>query len=156
MKKPAALRAHLTQWVPDLAKNPDKLHVFIEKGRIASRYGASLAFEYRYQLQLVITDFAESPDVLIVPILVWALEHQPDLLFDEKLRNNLINFEAELLNHNSIDLALTIELSERVLVKPVPAGYECEHLGEPPLPDLTGPTGWQIYLKGVLLAEGME
>ena len=151
MKKSISLRAHLTQWVPDLAKNPDKLHVYIEKGRIATRYGSSLAFEYHYTLQLVITDFAESPDVLIVPILVWVLEHQPNLLFDEKLKNNLLNLEAEMIGNDTIDLALTLELSERVLVKAVAGGYECEHIGEPPLPDLGGPLGWDIYLKGVLL-----
>jgi hypothetical protein len=154
MKKPIDLRAHLTQWVPDLAANPDKLHVFIETGRIVARYGKSLSFEYRYQVQLLITDFAESPDVLAVPLMVWIGQHQPNLLFDEKLRENLVTFKAELIDHDKVDIELTLELSERVLVKPTAAGYECEHINEPPLPDLTGPTGWEIYLKGVPIGAG--
>ncbi len=67
-------------------------------------------------------------------------------------RDRAIAFEAEIIDHDKIDIAFTLDLTERVLVKDVPAGYECTHLGEPQLPDLTGPTGWQIYLKGELIA----
>lgn len=151
MKKPAELRAHLTQWVPDLAKNPEKLHVYINAGHIKSRYGNSLSFEYAYQLRLEIWDFAESPDVLIVPLLVWILANQPNLLLDEKTIQNVIAFEAEPLNHDTIDIALTLDLSERVLVGATQTGYSCTHIDEPPLPDLTGPLDWKIYLKGELL-----
>ncbi|UCV02300.1 phage tail protein [Dechloromonas denitrificans] len=145
MKKPAELRAHLTTWVPDLARNPDKLHVFVEKGRIFSRYGESLAFEYHYQLTLGITDYAESIDAVIVPLLGWIQANQPNLLLDEKLRENLIAFDAELCNAETVDLQLILELSERVLVTEAPGGYECRHIGEPPLPGLGGPTGWTLY-----------
>ena len=157
MKKPAALRAHLTRWVPDLAANPDKLHVFIEKGRVATKIGAGLGFEYRYTLQLIVTDFAESPDVLSVPLLVWIQTNQPDLLLDTEKRDSAIAFEAEIVDHDKIDIALTLDLSERVLVRPVTGGYECEHIGEPPLPDdLSGVRGWEIYLKGELIATGNQ
>ena len=151
MKKPADLRAHLTRWVPDLAANPDKLHVFIEQGRVATKVGSGLGFEYHYTLQLIITDFAESADVLNVPLLVWLQTNQPDLLLDTERRDHAIVFEAEIIDHDKIDIALTLELSERVLVREVPAGFECEHLGEPPLPDLTGTPGWEVYLKGELI-----
>lgn len=154
MKKPIDLRAHLIQWVPDLAANPDKLHVFIEKGRIATKIGAGLGFEYHYTLQLIITDFAESADVLNVPLLVWIQTNQPDLLLDTEKRDRAIAFEAEILDHDKIDLALTLELSERVLVREVASGFECEHIGEPQLPDETGVRGWEIYLKGELIATG--
>lgn len=149
MKKPADLRAHLTQWVPDLAKNPDKLHLFIESGRTACRYGSSLSFEYHYQLQILITEFAESADVIIVPLLVWILANQPNLLLDEKLRENATTFKAEAIDHDKLDIEFTLDLSERVLVSSVPAGgFQCAHIGEPPLPDLTGPMNWQLYLAG--------
>lgn len=152
MKKATDLRAHLTQWVPDIKANPDKLHVFIEKGAVATKLGAGLGYQFAYTLQLVITDFAESPDVIIVPLLVWLQANQPDLLQDPVRRDRAIAFEAEIIDHDKIDIAFTLDLTERVLVKDVPAGYECTHLGEPQLPDLTGPTGWQIYLKGELIA----
>lgn len=156
MKKPADLRAHLTLWVPDLAKNPEKLHVFIEKGRISTRLGGGLGFEYNFTVQLLVTDFAESADCLIVPLLVWLQTNQPDLLQDTERRQRAIAFEAEIIDHGKIDIALSLDLSERVLVKPALNSYECEHLGEPQLPDLSGPTGWEIYLKGELIAAGNQ
>lgn len=154
MKKPADLRAHLTRWVPDLARNPEKLQLFIERGVLATKFGASLAFEYRYTLLILVTDFAESADVLHVPLLAWIQTNQPNLLLDPERRDKAIVFRAEIIDHEKIDIELSLELSERVLVRELPAGYECEHLGEPPLPDLSGPTGWSIYLKGELLAGG--
>lgn len=144
MKKPISLRAHLEQWLPDLKKNPDKLHVIIDKGRVSTKAGASASFEYHYTVQLLVTDFAESIDTLVVPIMVWAQEHQPDLIHAIDKQSKAITFEAEAIDHDKMDIAITIDLSERVLVRSVPAGYECEHIGEPPLPDLTGPTGWQL------------
>lgn len=144
MKKATDLRAHLAAWVPDLKANPDKLHVFIDKGSIATRYGNGLAFQYAFTVQLVVTDFAESPDTLIVPLLSWIETNQPDLLLDPVKRDKLLAFEAEIIDHDKIDLAITIELTERVLVTAIPAGYQCEHLGEPQLPDLGGPTGWSL------------
>lgn len=151
MKKATDLRAHLTQWVPNLAANPEKLHVFIEKGAIATKLGAGLGYQYAYTLQLVITDFAESPDVIIVPLLAWLQANQPDLLQDPVRRDRAIAFEAEIADNETVDIQFTLDLTERVLVRDVPAGYECQHLGEPPLPDLTGPINWQIYLKGAPL-----
>lgn len=155
MKKPIDLRDHLTRWVPDLAANPDKLHVFIEKGRIATKLGSGLGFEYRYTVQLVITDFAESPDVLNVPLLVWLQINQPDLLLDTEKRDRAIAFEAEIIDHDKIDIALTLDLTEGVLVRAVPGGFECEHIGEPQLPDdAAGVRGWESYLGAELIATG--
>lgn len=149
MKKPADLRAHLTNWVPDLAANEDKLLLLIEKGAVATKLGAGLGFEYRYTLQVIITDFAEPADVLVVPLLLWLQVNQPDLLMDTVRRDKALAFEAEISNHDTIDIAITIDLSERVLVKPIlSGGYQCEHLGEPQLPDESGPPLWQIYLGG--------
>jgi hypothetical protein len=152
MKKPTDLRDHLTQWVPDLAANPDKLHLYIDKGAIASKLGAGLGYQYGYSLQIVITDFAESADTLMVPLLVWLQTNQPDLLMDTARRDKAIAFEAEIVDHDKIDIAITLELTERVLVSAVTGGYQCTHLGEPQLPDLTGPHPWSLYLKGELIA----
>ncbi|HJW26430.1 MAG TPA: phage tail protein [Rhodocyclaceae bacterium] len=152
MKKPADLRAYLTQAIPSLAKDPDKIHVFIEKGHIASKYGKSLSFEYRYPLQLVITDYTDPVDTLIVPLLAWIAANQPDILLDPDKQAKAIGFEAEILDHHTTDIGLTLELSERVIITAVAGGgWSCEHVGEPPLPDLGGPTGWSMVINGAPL-----
>lgn len=148
MKKPIDLRAHLTTHVPSLARHPDKLHVFVEKGSIATKRGISHSFEYRYTLQLLIEDYTEPADTLIVPLLAWIDANQPDLIDDTAKRDKAIGIEAELLDHQAADIALTLELSERVVVTAVAGGWSCNHVGEPPLPDLGGPRSWDIYLGG--------
>lgn len=152
MKKPISLRAHLEQWVPDLAKNPDKLHVFIENGHVATKAGQTASFEYRYTLQLQVWDFSEPVDTLIVPILVWAQEHQPDLIHAIAKQEKAIGIEVEILDHEKVDIALTLDLSERVIVRQVESGYQCEHCDEPPLPDMGGPVGWSMIAAGEELA----
>lgn len=157
MKKPVGLRAHLQQWVPDLAQHPDKLHMFINKGRVSSQLGANLSYEQHYQLEIIVTDFGEPTDVLNIPLLIWISEHQPDILLSPDTKARAIEFEAEIIDADKVDIRITLELSERVIVQPAAAGgYTCTHVDEPPLPDLTGPTLWQIYLKGELIAEGNE
>lgn len=152
MKKPTELRDHLTQWVPDLAANPDKLKIFVEKGAIATKLGAGLGYQYAYTVQIIVIKFAEPADVLMVPLLVWLQTNQPDLLQDTVRRDKAISFEAEIYNHEEIDIAITLDLTERVIVSPVLGGYQCTHLGEPQLPDETGTLPWQSYLQGELIA----
>lgn len=148
MNKPKSLRSHLESWLPDLKKHPDKLHVYIDKGRVSTKAGPSASFEYHYSLQLLVTDFAEPVDTLIVPIMVWIAEHQPDLIEAINKQDKAIAFEAEAVDHDKIDISLTLDLSERVLIKQTATGYECEHIGEPPRPDITGPTGWTMTAGG--------
>ena len=146
MQKATDLKKSLLQWVRDLRKNPDKLHVFIDRGNVASRAGKSLSFEYRYTCTVLITDFTGSPDVLVVPLLAWIEKNQPDLLQAPDKNDKLIALQAEIIDHDRYDIEIKIDLSERVQVKGVTGGYECNHLGEPQLPDeLSGTTGWSLF-----------
>lgn len=148
MKKPTELRAWLAEKVPHLAKHPDRLHVFIEKGRLASRLN-SLAFEYRYELQLLFTDFADHPDTLMIPLLAWLQANQPDLLQHPDRQDSAVRFEAEILDNENSDLLVVLDLTERVVVTLAGGIYTATHCDEPALPDLTGPTGWAMDANGV-------
>ena len=57
MNKPNSLRAALTAALPEFARNPDRLHIFIEHGSIAVTAAKSLSFEYAYTLDIVVTDY---------------------------------------------------------------------------------------------------
>lgn len=156
MKKPTDLRAHLTATVPLLADHPDKLQLFIEKGRVATKRGAGLGFEYRYPLQILITDYTDPVDTLVIPLLVWIDANQPDLFDNTDKRDQAIGLEAELIDHTTTDVQFTLELTERVLVTATETGWLCTHLGEPPLPDLGGPRGWQTILGEEILFQANE
>lgn len=154
MYKPKSLRAHLTAVSAELRQNPDKLLIFAESGNTVATGTASLSFEYRYKLNIIITDYSGSEDALMVPLLAWVQIHQHDLLDNAELRKTGIGFDVDYNNHTSIDLAITLALTERVVVKPAGAGrLEVTHLAEPqPSPAYTDEF-WQAYAGDALLAE---
>ena len=154
MKKPQTLRRHLEACIPHLRLHPEQLHVFIESGVIATKPCVGLSFEWRYKLTLLFTDFVDSPDTIVVPLLVWLESNQPDLLADADRRNKMLFFVAEPVNNEALDIEFKLDLTERVVVKSVTGGYECEHVDEPVLPDLGGVLNWQVYLKDELIIEG--
>lgn len=132
MNKPASLRAHLVAALPDLAINPDQLLVFIDGGSVVSTYALGLSFEYRYTLNLILTDYAGHPDSLIVPLLEWLTVEQSELLANPDRREQ-IAFEADIVANDKVDLSLKLPLTERVGVTPREGGgYDIEHFAEPP------------------------
>lgn len=112
MNKLHLLRTHLIGAVPTLARDPDRLLTFVEEGSVEFRRGRDLTHEYRYAAQLVLTDFADELDTVMIPLLQWLAEYQPDVDPGEA-----VSFEAEILNNRSVDLALRVRLTERVIAK---------------------------------------
>lgn len=152
MKKPADLRAHLERSVACLKAEPDKLSVYIERGAIASRIGGGMSFEYRYDLVLVVTDFADHADTLMIPILAWIAVNQTDLMQHPERIEQAIKFQAELIDHDKADIEITIALTEAVVVVERDGTYTATHIAPPALADLTGPTGWTMYGGDVVVA----
>jgi len=129
--KPTSLRDHLTAAVPELARDPDRLLVFIKDGSLAATYAPGLSFEYRYTLHLIVTDFAGHPDAMMVPLLTWLTRHQPELLANPDLRDRIV-FDADLLANDKVDLEIRVPLTERVGVHARDdGGYDVEHYSEP-------------------------
>lgn len=154
MKKPETLRKHLEASIPHLLKHPDHLHIYIEDGAVASKPGVSLSFEWRYKLTLLFTDFVDSPDTIVVPLLVWIATNQPDLLADAEKRYRLLTFKSEVISNTAIDIAFELDLTERVIVRATAAGFDCEHADEPqPLYPDDEIWDWEIYLKGELIGQ---
>lgn len=152
MNKPGLLRAFLEAHVHQLREHPDKLHVFVEEGTVATRRARAsvpeCSFELRYTVQLIIVDWAGSADQIIVPILAWAETHQPDLFDDLSKRDEAIKMRAEIINHDAVDIELKVKLSEAVVVRPCADGWICDHRPEPLLDELSGPTSWSMFING--------
>ncbi|MGS0740436.1 phage tail protein [Glaciimonas sp. GG7] len=154
MKKPDSLRVHLAAANPDLTQNPDKLHVFVDEGQIVASGTGSLSFEYRYKLNIIITDYSADQNALMVTLLAWIAVHQSDLLTNPELRKTGIRFEVDFNNHESTDLSLIIDLTERIIVTQAEQGRL--HIKSPPepqpTPDYADPF-WSLYDGDNLLAE---
>ena len=148
MNKPASLRAALSACVPSLKKHPERLHVFIDEGSVASTMGGeSLSFEYRYTCNIIVTDYAGHSDALIVPVLAWLRENQPELLLNRERMADGFRFEADILNNGSCDLSIKLVLTERVGVKELGGRVEATHYGEPALDPHAG-IDWALFIQG--------
>lgn len=147
MNKPGQVRELLTKAVPELKRNPESLHIFVENGNInATGAGLNLSFEYQFELLILITDYAGHADSLIVPLLAWCRENQSEILTNPDRRDGF-KFRAEQLTHCTADVEITLKLTERVKVYLGENGaVNIEHLPEPPLIGAPDGITWQIML----------
>ncbi|MCX8962708.1 phage tail protein [Erwinia psidii] len=152
MLKPKQLRHMLTDSVPLLQRNPDGLHLFIDGGRIVSTLASSLSFEYQYRLNLVLTDYGGDIDLIMVPLLAWLRENQPDMMATEEKRRTGFTFKVDVLNDALCDISIDLQLTERVIVKQDGDALHVTHVGENPLPE-NDVRPMQLYIKGELVSE---
>ncbi|WP_413728701.1 phage tail protein [Sodalis sp. RH19] len=155
MLKPKQLRQALTNSVPLLQNNPDNLHLFIDNGRIVSTLAPSLSFEYQYQLNVVITDYAGDADLIMVPVLAWLRQHQPDIMATEHKRQTGFIFKVDVLSDTLSDISIDLQLTERVIVKEENSALHVDHVPEPPMPeDITRPIA--LYVHNELVSRWHE
>lgn len=135
MLKPDKVRQVIERANPYLVRDPEKLQVFLEGGTIECRGSTSLSYEYRYTLSVIVQDYPHHADQLILPLLALLRTEQPELFENPDKAAKLIRFDAEVLSSSQVDLALQVDLTERVIVKQDAGGVlTLKHVGEPPHP----------------------
>ena len=155
MLKPDSLRKALTESVPVLSKNPEMLRLFIDNGKINSTLAASLSFEKQYTLNVVVTDFTDDFDLLLVPVLAWLREQQPDIMASEEGRKKGFTWYADINTDNSFDVSISLLLTERTIVKQVEKALHVENIPEPASPEpVTRPV--ELYINGELVSKWNE
>ncbi len=159
MEKPESLRKLLLETVPGLKQNPERLALFIDKGGIHGGHGRSLSFEYRFTLNLVIESYAGDMAALVVPVLAWIAENQPELIGGPDAQP--FRYEAEILDDESRDVSIFIDLREAVIVVPREGGG----YGVKPAPIISPASRdrfdavpnctklWQLFLNDCLIAQ---
>jgi len=132
MNKPESLRTHLLATVAEFKHNPDRLLIFIDNGKVRCTAAHTLSFEYSFDLQIILTEFTGHPDSVILPILGWLSVNQSELLENLDKVKNGIQFEADILSKELVDLSITLPLTERVVVGTDDLGKTTvKHPGEP-------------------------
>lgn len=132
MNKPGSLRKHLLCHIGELRNDPDRMLTFIDDGKIRCTTAAGLSFEYGYNLQLIITDFAGHPDTVMIPLLDWLRTNQHELLANHDSNKDAIQFDADIMANDLVDLSITLPLTERVIVKKLVNGtVSVTHPDEP-------------------------
>ncbi|WP_024554318.1 phage tail protein [Franconibacter helveticus 513] len=134
MNKPSSLREAL-QSIPYLAANPDALHLFVDDGKVVSTGAPGLSWEYRYTLNLVVTDYSGDQNLLIAVVLAWLATNQPDDLHNPDLREKLFRFQVDVLSNTLADISIHLALTERVLVTQSGDEAVVQAVPEPEVPD---------------------
>ncbi|MGD8107803.1 phage tail protein [Pantoea sp. FN0302] len=135
MNKPQSLRHALNKSVPYVRENPDRLHLFVDNGSLVATSAASISWEYRYTLNVVVTDFTGDQNLLMAPILYWLRDNQPDALQNPDEREKLFTFEVDILGNGACDLSLNLKLTERVLAREVDGQMQVKAVPEPDEPE---------------------
>jgi len=154
MYKPNSLRQHLTAAIPELQRDPDRLVVFVDEGNVVATATASLSFEYRFKLNLIVTDYAGDADAIMVAMIAWLKVHQAELMANEEQRKRGISFEVDFNNHETVDISIKLDLTERVIVKRGEGGrHDIQHAAEPQGTPGYADAFWTLYDGDTLLAE---
>lgn len=139
MQKIDSLRAALVAACPSFEQDPDRLVIFVDKGRLVSRLTArdlagGLGYEWRYVVRLEFHDFTGSPDDIAVALLLWLRVHQPDRLLDFAREDTALGFAADIIDANTCDIVFSFELTQAVAVAPGSDGrWVINALPEPPI-----------------------
>lgn len=155
MLKPDSLRKALTDAVPVLRNNPDMLRLFIDGGSMGATLAASLSFEKRYTLNVVVTDFTGEIDLLLVPVLAWLREQQPDIMTTDEGRKKGFTWIADINNDSSMDISISLLLTERTRVSQVGDALYVDNIPEPAPPEpVTRPMA--LYMRDELVSKWDE
>jgi hypothetical protein len=131
MNKAVSFRRAITDAVPELHDDPDKLLVFVDAGKVIATNEPALSFEYRYTLNTIVTDFAGDADAVFVALIAWVKRNQSDLFANADERMNAISFEVDHLTQTTCDLSIKLNLTENVVVGTDAAGAQMiKHVDE--------------------------
>jgi hypothetical protein len=57
--------------------NPDRLYLYMDNGSLVTTSSSSISWEYRYTLNIVITDLTGDQILLMAPVQFWLCNNQP-------------------------------------------------------------------------------
>lgn len=130
MLKPASIRALITEHLPELGRDPERLRMWIDKGNVRTRQTASLSFEVAYTLNIVVQDWTEQPVILFVILNHWLRRYQPSLVASQAADG--YSFEADIMTNSMMDLSFDLNLTEAVTAVARPdGGWDMQIVEEP-------------------------
>ena len=129
MKKAELLRTALTAGNTWCKANPEQITVWAERGHIQIEATGEASFMYHYTIQVLAMDFPGQVDDLILPLLAWVWQQQPDLLLNPD-NNRKVEFDADIVNDDVADILFKVPAWERVIVEIVDGKPVAKHLAE--------------------------
>lgn len=155
MHKLKSLRQALIDAIPQLNANPERLQMSVGGGNVDARLASSLSFEKRYALNVKVSGFTGDSEGFFVPVLAWLRENQPDIFTLDEGRKNGYTFAIVLNDDDTMDITISVQLTERILVSQEQGALHATYSPEPPLPEpVTRPKA--LYVNGELVSQWEE
>ncbi|WP_318592375.1 phage tail protein [Enterobacter asburiae] len=152
MHKLKSLRQALIDAIPQFNANPERLQMSVGGGNIDARQASSLSFEKRYALNVKVSGFTGDSEGFFVPVLAWLRENQPDIFTLDEGRKNGYTFAIVLNDDDTMDITISVQLTERILVSQEQGALHATYSPEPPLPEpVTRPKA--LYVNGELVSQ---
>ena len=152
MHKLKSLRQALIDAIPQLNANPERLQMSVGGGNIDARQASSLSFEKRYALNVKVSGFTGDSEGFFVPVLAWLRENQPDIFTLDEGRKNGYTFAIVLNDDDTMNITISVQLTERILVSLEQGALHATYSPEPPLPEpVTRPKA--LYVNGELVSQ---
>ncbi|AHW92796.1 phage tail protein [Enterobacter asburiae] len=152
MHKLKSLRQALIDAIPQLNANPERLQMSVGGGNIDARQASSLSFEKQYVLNAKVSGFTGDSEGFFVPVLAWLRENQPDIFTLDEGRKNGYTFAIVLNDDDTMDITISVQLTERILVSQDQGALHATYSPEPPLPEpVTRPKA--LYVNGELVSQ---
>ncbi|MBB5985303.1 phage tail protein [Sphingobium lignivorans] len=126
------LRACLVDALPELARNPDKLSIYMTGGRLIARYGPNLGFQYDATLQIDVIGFSGQPAAFFLPLILWLRRYEPAALLNHDTAEQRLRFEIDMVDNGAVDITIGLPMSEAVDVLPQSDGSYVMKLREEP------------------------
>lgn len=119
MKKPALLRAAIAALMPELARDPDRLAMWVERGQVRAPGNRQHGFSWEYELILYAENFTRDPAMLFFIVVEWLRTQQPDLL---AANAQGFPFEVDVIDDKTADIKITLPLREVITASDQGAG----------------------------------
>ena len=139
MPKPATLRAALTTAYPEFTRDPDRLNMWVEDGRVRSPMTPARGFTCEYTLNITIINMTGDPAVLFLAINDWCRTQQPDLMSPAPHAG--YTFETDIIDLQTIDLHIKLKLTEPIAMVTNAGAPALQSVIEPDYAWLTGDDG---------------
>lgn len=129
MKKIDTLRDAIIAATPELAQQPARLRMWVDRGTVEARQTDSGSFAYPFRLNAVIMELATDVSVIFDAIIRWLRVNQPDRLAPGK---TAFTFDVDILDNRTVDVLIEVELTQCVQVAPNEGGgYTLTDIDEP-------------------------
>lgn len=112
------------------------MHIFADERNIDARLAVSLSHGKIYTLNVIVCDFVGDPDLIFVPVAAWLRENQPDICTLDEGYKMGYRFQMGLYDRDYVDISISMQLTERTIVRNENGALHVSYVPEPPLPEL--------------------